>query len=148
MVAEVFAGLSAFKTMFDTAKALKDMNDAVIRNAAVSDLWEQIFAAQTRYASAIEEIHNLEKKLAEFENWKAQKQRYELKDVGLGALAYVVKESMSDSEPPHQICAACYQHDKKSILQPDETVTEKILVCPECKSRLTVGHNSWGPTMA
>lgn len=41
MVAEVFAGISAFKTMFDIAKAMKDMDDAVKRNAAVFDLGEQ-----------------------------------------------------------------------------------------------------------
>ena len=34
MVGEVITGLSAFKTMFDIAKAMKDMDDAVKRNAA------------------------------------------------------------------------------------------------------------------
>ena len=45
MVAEVFAGLSAFKTLFDTARSLKDMNDAVVRSAAVIEMQEQILSA-------------------------------------------------------------------------------------------------------
>jgi hypothetical protein len=51
MVGEVIAGLGAFKTMFDIAKSLKDMNDTVNRNAAVAELWEQIISAQARYTT-------------------------------------------------------------------------------------------------
>jgi hypothetical protein len=40
MVAEVFAGLGAFKTAFDIAKGLKDIDDATRRNAAVIELQE------------------------------------------------------------------------------------------------------------
>ncbi len=46
MVSEIFAGLGAFKTMFDIAKGLKDINDAAARNAAVVELQEKILAAQ------------------------------------------------------------------------------------------------------
>jgi hypothetical protein len=38
VVTETIAGLSAIKTAFDMTKALKDINDAAIRNAAVSGL--------------------------------------------------------------------------------------------------------------
>ena len=48
MVAEVFGSIGAFKAMFDIAKALKDMNDAAIRNGAVIELQEQIPRRPTR----------------------------------------------------------------------------------------------------
>jgi hypothetical protein len=53
MVAEVLAGLGAFKTMFDMAKALKDINDAAIRNGAVIELQEQILGAQVAQAALL-----------------------------------------------------------------------------------------------
>jgi hypothetical protein len=38
MVAEVYAGIGAFKAMFDMAKGLKDIHDTTIRNGAIIDL--------------------------------------------------------------------------------------------------------------
>ena len=38
MVGEIFAGISAFGEMLGIAKALRDMDDTVKRNAAVYDL--------------------------------------------------------------------------------------------------------------
>src|SRR4051812_8727548 len=70
MVAEVFASVSAFKTMFDLAKALKDINDAAIRNGAVIELQEQILAAQQAQTAAMERISELEKQSARFETWE------------------------------------------------------------------------------
>lgn len=110
MVGEAFAGLSALKTAFDIAKGLKDINDASIRNSAVIELQEKILSAQQSQFALAEKIGNLEKEVARLEAWDTDKQRYELKDVGLGSLAYVVKEMMRESEPPHQIRTACYQH--------------------------------------
>lgn len=138
MASELIVGLSAFKTMFDIAKSLKDMSDAVTRNAAVANLWEQILSTQARYAAAVQQISDLEKEVARFETWTADKQRYELKDVGLGSLAYAVKEGMRGTDPPHQICAACYQHGNKSILQPRDIKQEKMLICSECKAQIKV----------
>ena len=108
MVGEAIAGLSAVKTAFDIAKGLKDIDDASRRNAAVIELQEKILTAQSAQAALIERVGYLEKEVARFETWETEKQRYELKDVGMGSLAYSVKDAMRGSEPPHQICAACY----------------------------------------
>jgi hypothetical protein len=136
VLAETIAGLGAFKTMFDTAKALKDMNDANIRNAAVSDLWEQIFTAQTRYAASIEQIRELEEKLATFENWETEKQRYELAEPIPGVRVYRIKESMRGDELPHEICATCYAHKHISILQRQTWSPGRchVLICNDCGS--------------
>jgi hypothetical protein len=91
MAGEIIAGLSAFKTMFDIATSLKGMNDAAVRNKAAAELGEQIIAAQTRYATAAEQIRELEEKLRRMETWEAEKQRYELKDLRKGFFAYILK---------------------------------------------------------
>ena len=56
VVAETIAGLGAFKSMYDMAKAIKDMNDAAVRNAAVIELQEKILAAQSAQAALLERI--------------------------------------------------------------------------------------------
>jgi hypothetical protein len=139
VVAEVFAGISAFSSMFNIAKSLKDMNDVAVRNAAVSELWEQIFAAQSRYSEAIERIRDLEKELSKFETWEAEKQRYELKEVAPGAFAYLPKESMRGAEPPHWLCANCYQAGKKRLLQAHRGDASFIYhKCQECSGEIRV----------
>jgi hypothetical protein len=107
MVAEVFGSISAFSNMLNIAKSLKDMNDAVVRNSAVAELWEQIVTAQTRYAEAVEEVHKLKAQLATFETWEAQKKRYQMKDYGGGTIAYELKPSEAGDEPIHRICPNC-----------------------------------------
>jgi len=50
----------------------------------------------------------------------------------------VVKETMRGPELPHEICAACYQHGKKSILQPRDADYDRMMFCPECKTQIKV----------
>jgi hypothetical protein len=73
MVAEVYAGLSAFKAMFDIAKGLKDIDNAANRNAAVIELQEKILAAQLAQAELIERIGKLEKEMAGLKSWETEK---------------------------------------------------------------------------
>lgn len=142
MVGELFAGIGAFKTIFDIAKSIKDIDDTVKRNAAVAELGEQIIAAQTRYAEAIEENRLLEEKLTRLETWNTEKQNYELKTVAAGAFAYMPKPSMQASEPPHWLCAACYQNGKKGFLQfRSQKERWHIYKCSICPSEICVPFN-------
>ncbi|HXL68809.1 MAG TPA: hypothetical protein VN930_08625 [Xanthobacteraceae bacterium] len=138
MVGEVFAGLSALKTAFDLAKGLKDIDDAARRNAAVIELQEKILVAREAQSALLDRVGELEKEVASFETWNAEKQRYQLKQLARGgaALAYALKPDAQPSEPFHCICASCYQRRIKSILQFERTVlvgsSEQILKCPLC----------------
>ena len=141
VVGEVIAGISAFKTMFDIAKSMKDLDDTVKRNAAVSDLWEQIFAAQSRYSEAVERVAELEKKLASFETWNAEKQRYELREVSTGVFAYTLKSGMEQGQPQHMLCANCYDHGERSTLQETQELImrRRVHICPNCNSKFAMG---------
>ena len=138
MVGEVFAGMTAFKAMFDITKSLKDMDDAVRRNAAVADLWEQIIAAQMRYTAAVEQVGELREELTRFETWESEKQRYELKDLYRGFYAYVPKVGMEQGEPPHALCTNCYNKSFKSILQSSGHIIihEHFWLCPSCNTKI------------
>ena len=141
MVGEVFAGLGAFKTMMDMAKALKDINDAAVRNGAVIEL-KEILAAQTAQATLVQRVSELEKEAASFETWEAEKQRYELKKFGTG-FAYVLKTEAQGTEPTHQICANCYARGKKTFLASVPTNQARMTLgfgtvyrCPECRTEI------------
>jgi Zn finger protein HypA/HybF involved in hydrogenase expression len=141
MVAGVFAGVNALKTAFDIAKGLKDLDDATRRNAAVIKLQEKILAAQSAQAELIEEVSNLKRRVAELEAWEAEKQRYELNEIGPGVFAYRLMNAMARSEPSHCLCAACYQRARKSILQRRDHGMEHLLNCPECKAQFKIGQS-------
>jgi hypothetical protein len=68
-------------------------------------------------SALVDEISGLKKRIADFETWNAQKQRYSLHRPWSGATVYALKESASDREPAHWICADCYENGKRSILQ-------------------------------
>lgn len=118
MVAEIYGGIAAFKTMFDLAKGLKDINDAALRNSTSIELLEKILTAREAQAAALDRIRELEEQVAQFETWEAEKQRYELKGLTRGATAYMLKPDARGSEPPHWLCTSCFEHRKRSIMQP------------------------------
>jgi hypothetical protein len=98
MVGEIYGGLSAVKAAFDIAKGLKDIHDATLRNTAVIELQEKILAAQQSQAALVERIGDLEKQVADFEAWNAEKERYELKIIGYAAFAHMLKPEARGSE--------------------------------------------------
>ena len=136
MVAEVFAGMTAFNAMFNTAKTLREMDNTVARNEAVIDLQGQILTAQENYATLLATVRELEGKLATFENWETQKQRYELRDhpgVDSPVRAYALKDGVQPAEPAHSICPDCYEQRKKSILQTQRRVGgASVMTCNAC----------------
>jgi len=133
VAAEIISGLGGLKTAFDLAKALKDIDDRARRNSAVIELQEKILGAQETQSALIERVRELEKQLASFEQWDAEKEKYELKEIYQETFAYVIKESARGTEPSHWICAACYQMRKKSILQKSDSVH---MICPACEAQI------------
>lgn len=145
MVPEIVTGLSILNSSLDMAKGLKNINDATVRNAAIIELQEKILAAYSAHAALIERVGELEEKVASFEKWEAEKSRYQLTDYGGSTFAYELKKAMSNGEPPHRICASCYQHGRKSILQSSgQSRGQELYFCPECKQQRAFGvkHNA------
>ena len=109
--------LGSLKIAFDIAKGMKDLNDASVRSIESIKLMEQIIAAQMAQASLIQQVRDLETEVSQFKNWEAEKERYILTDYGGGTFAYALKPEKAEGEPPHKLCANCFQQGKKSILQ-------------------------------
>ena len=137
MAVDIFSGLSALSALTGTARGLKDMNDAVVRNAASLELQEKILAAREAYSALLDKVDDLEAKLAAYERWDAERLRYELKKQGdSNVLAYSLKEGAEPTEPQHSICPDCYQQRKKSLLQTQERYLQAgqqiALTCQVC----------------
>ncbi|KRA00268.1 hypothetical protein ASD64_01460 [Mesorhizobium sp. Root157] len=126
--------------MLDLAKSLKGINDATVRNTVAIELTEKIIAAHAAQAALISKVADLEKELVRFETWEAEKQRYDLHEIKKGRFTRRLKESVEGSEPPHHICAQCYNRGVKSILQSkvSEVGRNTLLVCGECKTELNL----------
>jgi hypothetical protein len=141
MVGEIFAGISAFNSMLNITKSLREIDDAVKRNAAVYDLGEQIIAAQQRYVAAMQQVDELKEQLRRFETWDREKSRYERREVSTGVIVFALKESERGTEPFHLVCPKCFHDSQTSELQATEELRRgrRVHVCPRCKSDYIIG---------
>ena len=111
-------------------------------NAKILDAQASAFAANEERSALIEKVRELEKQMTHMEAWEAEKRRYKMVDVGDGNVAYIVKPAMRGTEPPHYICANCYQQRKPSILAHMHTHgMGDLLTCPLCKTKNLISRN-------
>ena len=148
MAGEFIVGLSIFKTLYDSAKALKDINDGTIRNGAVIELQEKILAAREAQSALLDRISELERKVAGFEEWNAKEEKYELKDLGRTAFAYMLKPNARGTASPHWICTHCYGNQKIEIIQHTNRRGKDSgngLICPGCHNEIRPSPNALMP---
>src|SRR6266481_9965231 len=138
MAGELIMGLNAFKTMFDMAKGLQNIHDTAARDRAAIDLQREILAAQAEQFMLLQRVRDLEEEVTSLKAWDAEKEGYELTSIGDGVFAYSKKESMRGTEAPHYLCANCFNHRHKSVLQKEVTDVGRwtVLLCSECKAEI------------
>jgi hypothetical protein len=137
----IASALSSFKALKDIAEAMIGLRDAasfrerqIEFQGKIIDAQSALMALQDERATLVETIRHQEAEIARLKAWEAEKERYELKQVTIGgSLTYVLKPDAQGTEPPHWICAACYQVGKKSILQRGDTHGgDWFYRCPRC----------------
>ena len=144
MAVDLVAGLSIFKSLYDSAKALKDINDATVRNGAVIELQEKILAAREAQSALLDRVGELEKQVRSFEDWKSEKDRYDLKNLGYGARAYMLKPAMRGTEPPHWVCPNCFSNKQVKIIQYTMLPgTGHRHICWNCKLQIHASPDSF-----
>lgn len=135
------AAISTIKGAVDLAKSIAGdggANEAKLAEllGKVVEAHGQALAAQAAHAALALEAKELRDENARLMAWDAEAARYELRDIGRGVMAYVLKEAGEVS--PHSLCANCFHDGKKSILQPEKCVSwETILRCHKCSAVLT-----------
>jgi hypothetical protein len=86
--------------------------------AAIMAAPSDAMGAQAAQMELLERIRNLENELKGFEDWEAEKKRYQMARVGHGVTVYLPKqETMEPGEVMHALCANCFQTRRKTFLQ-------------------------------
>jgi hypothetical protein len=143
----IAAALSSLNAAKDIAQAMIGLRDSAAFQAKLIEFQSKLidansaaFAAQDERSTLLERIRELEKEMAAIKAWETEKQRYQLKEVFRGALAYVLKDEAKGTEPIHWLCANCYQDGKKSILQrngpADNTWQAIYWKCQACPAKI------------
>ncbi len=127
-------------------KSLTDVQGKVIElQSAILSAQSSALSANADQASMVDEIRALKEEIARVKAWESQKQRYQLTPFRNGpGVVYALKESMSNSEPPHWICTKCYEEGKRMILQPATINGFVHIVCPSCKLDMPTGMRGIG----
>ena len=142
-ISSIGAALSALKAAKDIAEAMVGLRDASAFQGKMLEFQSKIidannaaFAAQDERSALLERIRELEKQVAEFEAWEAEKKRYRLTEIIPGAFAYILKHSEANGEPGHALCADCYQKGEKRFLQNNGNpyMRDNAVVCQSCKT--------------
>ena len=105
--------------------------------------------AQANEAALLDEVGQLKKRVTDLEAWDREKARYELMALAPNVMAYSVKADARGSEPPHYICANCYNVGRKSFL--NHVVQARSFdryKCGNCDEGLTVNKGEGTPKSA
>jgi predicted nuclease with TOPRIM domain len=112
-ITAIAQALGALKAMKDIAEATIGLHNAVAFRerqiefqGKIIDAQNALSALQEERTTLIETIREREEEIARLKAWEAEKQKYELQDVGHGAFAYVRKTDAEPAEPPHWLCPA------------------------------------------
>ena len=123
-ISAIAAAVSALNGAKDISQAMIGLRDSAAFQSKLIEFQSKLidansatFAAQDERAALLKRIGQLEEEVAAFKAWEADKNRYELEDLYTGLFAYIPKKGMENGEPPHALCANCFQRKTKSILQ-------------------------------
>lgn len=88
------------------------------------------------------ENEKLKNDIKTLEQWSVEKIRYKLTSwPGLQLNCYGLIDIHKKDEPPHNLCANCYETGFKSILQPTIINWVFHVICPRCKTDVNSGFN-------
>jgi hypothetical protein len=102
------AGLIAsLRATVEIVKAIRDSDDASLTQTKVPELTREIMSAlssalatQTAHFDLLLSQRELEAEMTKLKAWNTEKYRYELRSVGPGAVACVLKDSMRPAATP------------------------------------------------
>jgi hypothetical protein len=122
--AEITAGITCIRAAIDLAQAMIGKRDAKLvatkiaeMNGLLGEALSKFVEAQKTQLAQLDEIATLKAEIKKLQSREAEEQRYELKNVGRGVSAYMLKPDVRGTESPHWLCPTCFENGKKSHLQ-------------------------------
>lgn len=125
MIAELSAAMAALKETAGLAKLISEAKTDSEIKAATFELQNKLLSLQAdcftlgdAIRSRDDQVGKLTQKLAEYEDFKAQVEGYELEKLDAGAYVYSKKVLIGIEEHKIYLCSQCYNQRTLSILQP------------------------------
>lgn len=150
--------LTILTTLGGLAKIASDMaaaKDEVERNKLLIEFQRVVIGANLQLATLQQEnsslkhaIEDLKRQAVRKENWESESKRYVLYAPYNGIVVYALKSTMSNGEPPHYLCANCFNDGKKTVLHFGHFAAKNhingALICKICKTETPTGYASGG----
>lgn len=92
-------------------------------------------------------IEDLKREAVRKENWESELKRYALHEAAQGLVVYGLKQSVSNGDPPHYLCANCFNDGKKTVLYYSTktgSTRAETLNCKVCKTESPTGFSGGG----
>ncbi len=123
MIQEFAAAVQSAKVLTDLLKATHELKNSNEFIAAVSEINAKLMeaqiaalASQEKQSTLAKRIGELENKVAELENWQRESERYQLFMLAPDVPVFTIRPGKENGEPPHKLCATCYNKRQKSYL--------------------------------
>lgn len=119
------------------AKAMSQLYDSVL------DIQQQLLTAQNREYELLARCRALEEEIAHTRDWQAEATRYVLRSVD-GGVVRQQKAKDDSRNPPHWLCANCFEEQKRSYLQRDPKIVDgrHVWNCPRCTTAVLVDQDT------
>ncbi len=138
-IATLSAAYTGIKAIKDILGSFVDAKVDAKAKERVAEALDKLGSVQGTLFSLREELSRLQsentelrERLAQKEDWKNTKARYELVETSGSAVVYRARE-----EPEHFICPSCFAKREVQILQ-DQRVWQGFFVCPGCDKKFPV----------
>lgn len=116
---EVAAAVTSIRAAVDITKAMIGLRDAeafraksIELQAVVLDAFDKAIEAREAYSAQADRIRALETEVASLKAWDTEKKNYELKPIGQGAVARILKPGARGTQHPHWLCPNCSSEER------------------------------------
>lgn len=147
MIAELLSAYQGLKSAKDIADGIHALDTRVeVQTRAtqllgiISDLQGTLLDMQTQMAAMAQRNAELEQRLLQMQHWQREETRYRLHRTDAGGFVYRYQGGADGrDEPPHELCADCYQKGIKSILQAAGTADWHLVAkCQACGAQVLI----------
>ena len=132
-ISEIVSGIASSRKSSELRPQIEQLSQLVLTASHFA------VASQTNEMELRTLVRKLEKELEELRDFRAEKNNYELQNLGGMALVYALKADISREQQRHWLCCNCWENDKKSLLQGHEFVRgDRIWKCPACNAEVRI----------
>ena len=130
-ISEILSIINNLATKFRSEPTIPTIKDYVLNlESRNSELQDKCLEMNDKYLACIKENSELRERIKEYEDWNAEKSKYEISEGVNNTILYRKKDT------EELFCPNCFESKKQTIhLQPpfEEGYNDLVIFCPNCK---------------